>query len=406
MHNYQADNNKNGRFIDNIYFMLEKKTAGSVVTVPPQIAQDNARKGMDLREKYKRGGLFFNDATKAVTNFAEIAKKILEQKDLAAADLSVMANFNTLSLNPEAKEADGGQTAQNISCLLCGGVEGISWAKQKLQQTTKTNNNSLEYKSFSFSFDNKEGKAFEEDENYFYFKGYASTFGNEDLGGDIVMPGAFSRTLKEIGMPKLCYQHDIRDPLGVFTKCMENDRGLYVEGRMPKDNTKCRDVASLIKCGAIDAMSIGYFVKEYSINEDASVRKIQDVDLHEISFVTLPMNPQAKITGFKKVTDYSQATKNTGKDLTIKDIAQISDVKEAIDCLRKVGIIAEDLKGLTRKQSEKNLRNAGFTRKAATYMVSKLRENKRQGQPALNGENIAAINKDLQELKTLLANLI
>lgn len=135
-------------------------------------------------------------------------------------------------------------------------------------------------------------KGFTEDEEYYYFKGYASTFGNEDLGGDVVLPGAFLVSLKE-RTPKLCWQHDIKDPIGVFTKCSEDEKGLYVEGKMPKDNQHCKDIASLVKCGAIDSMSIGYAAVDVEFAD--GIRYLKELKLYEVSFITIPMNERAKI---------------------------------------------------------------------------------------------------------------
>jgi HK97 family phage prohead protease len=144
-------------------------------------------------------------------------------------------------------------------------------------------------KQFVMKFDEK---AFTEDNDYFYFKGYASVFGNIDLGGDVVMQGAFTQTLQE-RMPKLCYQHDIKDPIGVIIKCSEDSKGLYIEAKMPKANRHCMDIASLIKCGAIDSMSIGYATVDSDLIN--GVRYLKELKLYEISPVTLAMNEQARI---------------------------------------------------------------------------------------------------------------
>lgn len=145
---------------------------------------------------------------------------------------------------------------------------------------------------------------FKEDGQNFSFKGYASTFGNVDLGGDVVMPGAFGESLKK-RMPKMLYQHDYREPIGVFTMCREDEKGLYVEGILPKDNSRSRDVASLIRCKAIDSMSIGYRINntdDFEVRD--GIRYLKNIDLWEASWVTFPMNPEAKVTDMKAVVPF------------------------------------------------------------------------------------------------------
>jgi len=169
-------------------------------------------------------------------------------------------------------------------------------------------------------------KAFTEDAEFYHFKGYASTFGNEDLGGDVVLPGCFLASLKT-RMPKLCEQHDIRSPRGVFDFVQEDEKGLYVEGRIPKGNSKCNDLAVLVKCGAIDSMSIGFTTDECEIDAKNNIRYLKAVTLYEISFVTLPMNERAKIDEIKSAIPFQNLP------LADKDVAW--DSTKAIGRMRK-----------------------------------------------------------------------
>lgn len=138
-------------------------------------------------------------------------------------------------------------------------------------------------------------------DEFYRFEGYLSTYNNVDLGDDIMMEGAFDKCLasKKPNAIKVLYQHDPYQPLGVYEELRSDKKGLFVKGKMPKDNTLVRDVVGLMKCGAIDSMSIGYSAINYSYNDNGK-RLLKEVDLWEGSLVTFPMNQEAIITGMKK----------------------------------------------------------------------------------------------------------
>ncbi len=127
-------------------------------------------------------------------------------------------------------------------------------------------------------------------------EGYASVFGNVDRTNDIIMPGAFVESLAG-RMPKMLYQHDSDDLIGVWDEAREDSRGLYVKGRLA--NTDCGNEAyELAKMGALDAMSIGYSPLEFEYDEKG-IRKLNKVELWEVSLVTFPANESARLTGVK-----------------------------------------------------------------------------------------------------------
>ena len=136
------------------------------------------------------------------------------------------------------------------------------------------------------------------------FEGYASIFGNVDLGNDVVEKGAFISSLRKKGPKKIkmLYQHDTKQPIGVFDKIKEDDEGLYVKGRLAMGTQKGKEVYELMKMGAIDGLSVGYRVdaKGYYYDETSKrKRRLTKVDLMEISAVTFPMNPSAQVTSVK-----------------------------------------------------------------------------------------------------------
>lgn len=127
-------------------------------------------------------------------------------------------------------------------------------------------------------------------------EGYGAIFGNRDSYGDIIVKGAFAETLKS-RKPKMLWQHNMMDPIGVWDEYAEDDRGLYMKGRIAIKTTKGRDAYELVKANAIDGLSIGYVTKDYSM--DGGLRLLNMVDLFETSLVTMPANAEALVTSVK-----------------------------------------------------------------------------------------------------------
>ncbi len=134
------------------------------------------------------------------------------------------------------------------------------------------------------------------------FEGYASLFNREDMGRDVILPGAFTESLKKRSANgiKLLYQHDPAEPIGVWEHIREDAKGLYARGRLLLSVSRAREVHALLEAGALDGLSIGF--KAISARREAktSIRRISKVDLWEISVVTFPMMPEARITSLGK----------------------------------------------------------------------------------------------------------
>jgi len=185
----------------------------------------------------------------------------------------------------------------------------------------------------------------DDDEEFFFFQGYASTFGNLDLGDDVVMPGAFIKSLSE-RQPKLLWQHDHSEPIGIFQEVKEDNIGLFVDAKLPKSDTFVEGrVIPQIKVGSINSMSIGFRTIKSEFDTETDIRKIIEVKLFEISLVSIPMNTQAMITAFKGLElngDYAfrnmgQVSKFLkGKGLSNKETDDIVFcLKEIISCKLK-----------------------------------------------------------------------
>lgn len=134
------------------------------------------------------------------------------------------------------------------------------------------------------------------------FSGYASLFGVVDTGGDMVMAGAFARSLRKRGAAgvKLLWQHRAAEPIGVWTSIEEDLSGLRVEGRLDLSVARAREALSLMRAGAADGLSIGYRTLRAVTDKPGGVRKLFELDLWEISLVTFPMLEQARVSAVKR----------------------------------------------------------------------------------------------------------
>ena len=132
------------------------------------------------------------------------------------------------------------------------------------------------------------------------FTGYGSVFNNVDLGGDLIEPGAYKNLKK---MPKMLWQHDPAQPIGVWETAVEDEKGLKVKGRILPELSKGAEVLTMLKHKLIDGLSIGYWAKSFEFKNKGKdlVRHIKEIDLFEISVVTFPMDPKALVTDVKQL---------------------------------------------------------------------------------------------------------
>ena len=124
--------------------------------------------------------------------------------------------------------------------------------------------------------------------------GYASLFGAEDQGGDVVAPGAFTAALAAGRRVAMLWQHDPREPIGLWDEVVEDGRGLRVKGRLLPEVARAREAAVLLRAGAIDGLSIGY--RTVRAERDGKGRRVlREVELWEVSLVTFPMLGEARV---------------------------------------------------------------------------------------------------------------
>jgi HK97 family phage prohead protease len=133
------------------------------------------------------------------------------------------------------------------------------------------------------------------------FSGYASVFNGVDSYGDTIAKGAFTDTLKNRQRSiKMRWNH-YGSVIGKWLTIEEDDIGLRVVGELTPGHKTADDVAALLKHGAIDGISIGYYVRDYESN--GAGRILKNIELVEISVVEEPADLMAKVTAVKNMLE-------------------------------------------------------------------------------------------------------
>lgn len=128
--------------------------------------------------------------------------------------------------------------------------------------------------------------------------GYLSNFGNKDHDGDVIVKGAFARTLNaRKNQIFFLNQHNWKQPHGRFAVLQEDAKGLYFESNPLPDTTFSNDALKLYQAGIVEQHSIGFQI----VKSDGQFgdRTITEIKLYEGSNVTLGANPLTPFTGFK-----------------------------------------------------------------------------------------------------------
>jgi len=168
-------------------------------------------------------------------------------------------------------------------------------------------------------------------------EGWASVYDYTDSQKDVVVRGAFSKSLKG-GKPAMLWQHRQDSPIGVWDAAEETDKGLLVRGRI-LDTATGNDAYKLAKAGAVKGLSIGYTPKRQEFDRDKGTRKLLEVELHEVSLVTFPANDRAKVTRVKDAhgneREFEEFLREAGysreaaKIITAKGFKALSGQREA-----------------------------------------------------------------------------
>jgi HK97 family phage prohead protease len=220
---------------------------------------------------------------------------------------------------------------------------------------------------------NFEMKASNEDKEFFYFEGYGATFNNVDFGGDAISSGAFAKTLMQSKVIPVLYQHNTREPVGIFTELKEDSHGLFVKGKLPKEDSLVRDrIIPQMKIGSIAKMSIGYMVKDSEIK--SGVRVLKELELFEISLVTFPMNDRANIT-FMKDFSFNDFNDEEKKEIvnSIKEFYKESGTSCPM-AADKIDITKVEQTVKSVRDAEELLKESGFSQSASKAMISIIKQ--------------------------------
>ena len=164
-----------------------------------------------------------------------------------------------------------------------------------------------ETKSLTFKVDAK-------DDGLGRFSGTASTYGNIDQVGDVMVRGCFDRSIAQKGKHfPLLWTHDMTDVIGSFDVISTED-ALRIEGKFNMDVQRGKEGYALLKAGDISGLSIGFTIKDCDWDSDGN-RLIKEADLWEVSLVAFPCNLQAfaeaKNMDILKKDDYQDLDEET-----------------------------------------------------------------------------------------------
>lgn len=193
--------------------------------------------------------------------------------------------------------------------------------------------------------------------------GYASTYNNPDLAGDVMLPGCYDAVLNKIKssgvMPVMFFSHDHWSvPCGTWDEITSDEKGLYVSGRINRDLESGKEIYSALKFGSLSGLSVGFsFSPEGVEDNDAGGYDFKAIDdLMEISICAMPCNQSARIDAVKSldvesITDYKTAERY------LRDAGDFSreQAKKFISCLKAVFTSERD--AILREKSEKEIIN-------------------------------------------------
>lgn len=135
------------------------------------------------------------------------------------------------------------------------------------------------------------------------FSGYGAVFGNKDSHGDIIQPGAFSKSIEQHkargSRPKMFWQHDMGKPIGRWLDFEEDEIGLRMEGKLNMNVQQGREAYHLLKDEDIDGLSIGY--QTFREEKKGNANHLLELGLVETSVVSLGSNDRALVSAVKQI---------------------------------------------------------------------------------------------------------
>lgn len=282
---------------------------------PTEEMAEEASRGLAWRKEFGRGGTNIGVArARDISNRKELSEETIGRMNSYFARHEVDKQAEGFSEGEE-----GYPSAGRIAWALWGGDAGKSWAERKAEQLSADEPEKGEEKSrILASFKSIEMK--EMDDKIGIIEGYASTYGNVDLGGDVVEKGAYTQTLKhKNNMVPLLLDHNYTTSAIAGVGYLEDaEDGLKLRGEMPLDVPEVasayRKIKFMMERGMKMGLSIGYDTIK-SMPGDGGVRRLKELALHEVSITPFPMNTEAVIMGAKakKFRAYAEKTVQTAQ---------------------------------------------------------------------------------------------
>ena len=307
----------------------------------PEAASNNAKRALKYKEE--------NGSDCGTPVGWTRANQLANREKISRDTIARMASFKRHQQNKDVPYSEG---CGGIMWDAWGGDAGINWAIRKLDQIDNQKNmgDYQLYKCKNFDLEVKDI-----DKKSRIVTGYFSTFGNLDSDGDIMMPGAFKRSIQDWGPEgkgriKHLQNHNTNLPLGKPVVLKEDSMGLYYESKLVETSFGT-DFIKMVEGGLITEHSIGFStIRE---QKTASGNEIQDVKLFEGSSLTAwGANEDTPMLGFKSVYQVEELKEEIRR--FEKFIRHSDATDETIDlCIIKVRQLAQAVEALSTKASDK-----------------------------------------------------
>jgi uncharacterized protein len=187
------------------------------------------------------------------------------------------------------------------------------------------------------------------------FNGYGSVFGVVDSYQEVVARGAFTESLSEMqakGRPvPVLWQHRSGEPIGAWTDLKEDEKGLFGAGELLiKEVRQATEAHALMKRRVVTGLSIGYWVRESSVDEVTGIRTLKKLDLVEISLVTFPANDDARVDAVKFKLAHGELPTDREFEKFLREAGGFSKTLAA-------GLVGHGLDELRRRESARETTN-------------------------------------------------
>lgn len=166
------------------------------------------------------------------------------------------------------------------------------------------------------------------------FEGYGAVFGNKDSHDDIIVKGAFAKSLEEWRLkgklPAMLWQHKRDEPIGIYTEMKEDDHGLYVKGKLLiGDDPLARRAHAHMKAGSLDGLSIGYRLIDWEYDKEKEAWVLKEIDIKEVSPVTFASNEEARVSSVKNAFDKGEVPSPKNLERALRDVGMSQNQAKA-----------------------------------------------------------------------------